>query len=71
MKGRYKGCSMGIYGSILPGAAKIARSAQALKLSKKGRQRLKWMDWYFAHGKNARATCRHFGISPDTFYNLV
>ena len=26
------------------------------------------MDWYRSHGKNARATCRHFGISPDTFY---
>lgn len=26
------------------------------------------MDWYFSHGKNARLTCRHFGISPDTFY---
>lgn len=59
---------MGIYGSILPGAAKIAKSAQASKLSKKARQRLKWMDWYFSHGKNARATCRHFDISPDTFY---
>ncbi len=59
---------MSIYGSILPGAAKIARSAQASKLSKNAKQRLKWMDWYFSHGKNARATCRHFGISPDTFY---
>jgi transposase InsO family protein len=26
------------------------------------------MDWYEAHGRNARLTCRHFGISPDTFY---
>ena len=56
------------YGSILPGAAKIARSAQNSKLSKEAKQRLKWMDWYFSHGKNARACCRHFGISPDTFY---
>lgn len=62
---------MGIYGSILPGAAKIARSAQASKLSKKAKQRLKWMDWYFSHRKNARATCRHFGISPDTFYTWL
>lgn len=38
------------------------------KLSKNALKRLEWMDWYFAHGKNARATCRHFGISPDTFY---
>lgn len=26
------------------------------------------MDWYSSHGENARLTCRHFGISPDTFY---
>jgi transposase len=26
------------------------------------------LDWYSAHGKNARLTCRHFGISPDSFY---
>src|SRR3990167_795187 len=37
-------------------------------LSKEGRTRLSWIDWYFSHGMNARATCRHFGISPDTFY---
>ncbi len=71
MKGRYKGCSMSIYGSILPGAAKIAQSAQSANLSKKAKQRLKWMDWYFSHRKKARATCRHFGISPDTFYTWL
>ncbi|MDO8619434.1 MAG: DDE-type integrase/transposase/recombinase [Candidatus Daviesbacteria bacterium] len=38
------------------------------KLSKDALKRLEWMDWYSAHGKNARATCRHFDISPDTFY---
>src|SRR3989344_1142149 len=37
-------------------------------LSQSGKTRLSWIDWYFSHGKNARATCRHFGISPDTFY---
>ncbi len=39
-----------------------------ISLSFDGRKRLSWLDWYFSHGKNARATCRHFGISPDTFY---
>jgi putative transposase len=29
---------------------------------------LQVLDWYFSHGQNARLTCRHFGISPDTFY---
>lgn len=26
------------------------------------------MDWYRSHGKNAEATCRHFGISKSVFY---
>lgn len=37
-------------------------------LSKEAQRRLEWVDWYVGHGKNARLTCRHFGISPDTFY---
>lgn len=41
---------------------------KSYKLSKEALKRLEWMDWYSSHSKNARATCRHFGISPDTFY---
>ena len=37
-------------------------------LSKDGLRRLTWIDWYFTHGKNAEATCRHFGISKSVFY---
>jgi putative transposase len=29
--------------------------------------RLRWMDYYAQYG-NARLTCRHFDISPQTFY---
>lgn len=36
--------------------------------SKEVKQRLKWFDYYYAHGQNARLTCRYFGISPQTFY---
>ncbi|MDZ4227668.1 MAG: helix-turn-helix domain-containing protein [Candidatus Levybacteria bacterium] len=36
-------------------------------LSRSAKQRLKWMD-HFKKYRNARLTCRHFGISPDTFY---
>lgn len=43
----------------------LIRSAQ---LSKDAQARLWWMDWYFSHGKNAEATCRHFGISKSVFY---
>jgi putative transposase len=66
MKGRYHGASMGVYGAILPGAARLARLP--VGLSKQARQRLAVMDWYQSHDRNARLTCRHFGISPDTFY---
>lgn len=36
-------------------------------LSKEGEKRLKWFDYYHKT-KNARLTCRYFGISPQTFY---
>ena len=29
---------------------------------------MKWFDYYYSHGRNARLTCRYFGISPQTFY---
>jgi putative transposase len=29
---------------------------------------LKWFDYYESHDRNARLTCRYFGISPQTFY---
>ncbi len=49
---------------ILPVEIKV----RDFNLSKQALKRLEWMDWYSNHGKNARLTCRHFGISPDTFY---
>lgn len=39
----------------------------AVKLSRLAKQRLKWME-HFKKYRNARLTCRHFGISSDTFY---
>ena len=66
MKGRYTGASMSLYGAILPGAARLGRISAGV--SRQARQRLKWMDFYEEHQQNARLTCRHFGISPDTFY---
>lgn len=66
MKGRYNGCSMRVYGSILPGAVRLARID--VELSREAKARLKWLDYYEGHGRNARLTCRHFGISPQTFY---
>lgn len=43
--------------------------AKEMGLSRPARARLEWMIWYATAGKeNARATCRHFGIPPQTFY---
>jgi putative transposase len=43
-------------------------SVRCLELSKEARHRLKVIQWYEAHNRNGRLTCRHFGISPDTFH---
>lgn len=40
-------------------------------LSKDALKRLTWMDWYFSHGKNAEAACRHFSISKSVFYRWL
>lgn len=49
---------------ILPVEIKV----KDFKLSKEALKRLIFMDWYFSHGKNAEATCRHFSISKSVFY---
>ena len=59
---------MGTFGNILPGAAQVAR--HTVTLSREAKKRLEWMDYYYrgrGHG-NARLTCRHFGIPPQTLY---
>jgi len=58
-----------VRGAILPGAARLSRLRG--ELSQEARRRLGWIDWYHAQGKNARKTCRHFSISPDTFYRWL
>jgi len=46
--------------------------AKTIKLSKKACQRLEWIIFYETKAKrNARATCRHFFISPKTFYKWL
>lgn len=64
MKGRY-GVAMQTDGHILPGAQRVSR---LVVLSKEAKQRLRWFDFYVSHNRNARLTCRHFGIVPDVFY---
>jgi putative transposase len=57
---------MNIYGSMIPGAKRLA--SIPVELSKGARQRIKWFDYYHSHNNNARLTCRYFGITPQTFY---
>lgn len=57
---------MRIIRGTAPGALRLAGRGQ--ELSAEARRRLKWMDYYETHGHNARLACRHFDISPQTFY---
>lgn len=54
---------------ILPGAKTILRIN--VGLSDVAKQRSKWINWYYAHGKNKRLTARHFGLSPNTVYKWL
>lgn len=56
---------MHIIRGTVPGVSRLARTPE---LPKQARQRLKWIDYYLEHGGNGRLTCRHFDISPQTFY---
>lgn len=72
MKGRYAGRRMTIYGSILPGAASIARSAFLTgQLTERAKQRIKVMDWYKSHNHNVALTARHFGIGRATLHRWL
>jgi len=62
MKGMYNGVTMKLH-HISPHIL-----SNSPNLSKNAQLRLSWIDWYLSNGKNARLTCRHFGITPDTFY---
>jgi putative transposase len=50
----------------LPEARQLASLGKSV--SKTARQRLQWMLFYSFNGRNVRRTCRHFGISRQTFY---
>jgi len=57
---------MRIISGVVTGTSRLAKLQ--VELSKKARQRLKWFDYYNSHNHNARLTCRHFDVSPQTFY---
>ncbi len=57
---------MRIRSALIPGAISLGK--RIADITHDANKRLKWFDYYQSHGGNARETCRHFGISPDTFY---
>lgn len=59
---------MKIVTPVLTGNWRLRRIAE---LSGEASKRLKWFDYYFSRGRNARLTCRHFDISPQTFYRWM
>jgi len=72
MKGKYNGCRMTIYGTILPGAATIVRSAALVNsLTERAKCKIKILDWHRAHGNNNSLTARHFGIGRMTLYRWL
>lgn len=63
---------MTIYGTVLPGAASIARSSFLTdKLTERAKYKIKILDWHRIHGNNASLTTRHFGIGRMTLYRWL
>ena len=63
---------MTIYGTILPGAASIARSAFLTdRLTERAKYKIKILDWHRVHGKNNSLTARHFSIGRMTLYRWL
>lgn len=65
MNGRI-GTHMKYKGFIVPRSGYISHFTSG-DITQKAKIKLSWMDYYKKTG-NGRLTCRHFGISPDTFY---
>lgn len=57
---------MRIVNGLIPGSLKLSKATG--DISREALQRLRWMDYYGKHDGNASLTCRHFGISRQTFY---
>ena len=55
------------YGHLIPGSEFIRSLARQGTISKEAAKRLLWFDFYRQH-PNIRLVCRHFAISPTTFY---
>lgn len=56
---------MRVFGLNIPNSVS---SVHPVYLSRGAKHRLRMIDWYKERGGNASLTCRHFGISRDTFH---
>jgi putative transposase len=59
---------MRVFGLNIPNSVS---SVHPVDLSKQAKHRLRRIGWYEEHGRNIALTCRHFGISRDTFYRWL
>ena len=74
-RGRY-GVPMNVYGSILPGAATLARllrkgaseARDQRPLSREGQRRLRIVHWHQTRGRSISESARHFVISRSTLH---
>lgn len=67
MPSRHTGTTMTVYGSVLPGAASIARWANKVSsLTTEAKRRLKVLDWHMQHRENISLTARHFCLKRAT-----
>jgi putative transposase len=57
---------MKLRSALVPGSITVGRRIG--DVSHDANKRLRWFDYYYSHSRNARLTCRHFDITPDTFY---
>jgi len=63
---------MTIYGTILPGAGSIARSAALTgALTERAKYKIKILDWHRERGNNISLTARHFGLGRMTLHRWV
>ena len=60
---------MKIRSILAPGS--LVLSKRIGDISADASKRLKWFDYYYSHGSNARLVCRHFDVSPQTFYRWL
>lgn len=72
MKGRYNGCRMTIYGTVIPRARSIASWAWRMEsLTTRARYKIKVLDWHRQHGSNVSLTARHFGLGRMTAWRWL